>query len=411
MSPSLHDLEAPAEEIGLEQVSPPTITQYGGEHIEFDNTPPIQKSWAESWLWTQSQCSRGVELSTWELDTFITIKNAVRRAAGPEDLLSDPSQLETLRTSLKRYLESLNDLTSIQTRMVDALTEAKWWKRPSHNRMRFITPRQMSLKSLSLLSTPIADFLLFFDSLLNNLALIRQSEAIGNVLPFMEGIFQYDKAAMRQDLQVEATKLSGMLHMFDPTAQHEKTYLVIGWFPRGSTHPHERMLVWTKDEDLIIFQNLRATIRRIRGWREYLSLKSVSGFGIYKCDPARGMHTQQQLSQRNQNTIASLFLAYRASQHYHHADTAQAWTTWIKKNFNSSSESALEGRYSLELKYAWSAIRLTIAVTLPVVLSFSIGLGYMIKTGDVSTAWTISSYIVSAAGAIIALLAILSGIN
>ena len=34
----------------------------------------------------------------------------------------------------------------------------------------------------------------------------------------------------------------------------------------------------------------------------------------------------------------------------------------------------------------------------PVLFSFGIGLGYMLKTGDISTAWTISSYVVAAAG-------------
>ena len=37
-------------------------------------------------------------------------------------------------------------------------------------------------------------------------------------------------------------------------------------------------------------------------------------------------------------------------------------------------------------------------VLVPVLFSFGVGLVYMLKTGDVSTAWTISSYVVTAAG-------------
>jgi len=58
----------------------------------------------------------------------------------------------------------------------------------------------------------------------------------------------------------------------------------------------------------------------------------------------------------------------------------------------------LEDKYSLELKYQWSPTRLTIAVLLPVSFSLAVGLGYMIKTRDVITAWTISVYIMTAAG-------------
>jgi len=39
-----------------------------------------------------------------------------------------------------------------------------------------------------------------------------------------------------------------------------------------------------------------------------------------------------------------------------------------------------------------------IAVSFPVILSFAVGLWYMKKTGDVQTAWTLASYIVTGVG-------------
>jgi hypothetical protein len=90
-------------------------------------------------------------------------------------------------------------------------------------------------------------------------------------------------------------------------------------------------------------------------------------------------------------------VAYKASLHHPDADVAKAWAAWVQRELNSSSI-MFEGKYSLELIYSWSAVRLSVAVVTPTLFSFAVGLGYMIKTGDVSTAWTISSYIVAAAG-------------
>jgi hypothetical protein len=117
-----------------------------------------------------------------------------------------------------------------------------------------------------------------------------------------------------------------------------------------------------------------------------------------QCDIRQGAHTEVQLTPQNKSTLSSLFHAYQASKHHHDPDIAKEWTRWIEKNFNNSNGRPLEGKYSLELKYQWSPARLTTAVLLPVTFSLVVGLGYMIKTGDVITAWTISIYIVTAAG-------------
>ena len=71
--------------------------------------------------------------------------------------------------------------------------------------------------------------------------------------------------------------------------------------------------------------------------------------------------------------------------------------TWIQKNLNEN-KLPLEGKYSLELVYGWSPLRLSILVIFPVILSFGVGLGYMLETGDAGGAWTIASYVVTAAG-------------
>lgn len=57
-----------------------------------------------------------------------------------------------------------------------------------------------------------------------------------------------------------------------------------------------------------------------------------------------------------------------------------------------------DGHYSLELKLGWSVTMIGTLTATPVILSLAIGKWYMQKTGDVQTAWTIASYIVTTAG-------------
>jgi hypothetical protein len=118
---------------------------------------------------------------------------------------------------------------------------------------------------------------------------------------------------------------------------------------------------------------------------------------LLQCDISQGSHHQIPLSTQNKNTMASLYHAYRASKHHHDSDTAKEWAVWIEKNLNNNRR-PLEGKYSLEANYSWSTARLTIALLLPITFGLAVGLGYMIKTKDVLTAWTISIYIVTAAG-------------
>ncbi|OCL13131.1 hypothetical protein AOQ84DRAFT_436524 [Glonium stellatum] len=188
-----------------------------------------------------------------------------------------------------------------------------------------------------------------------------------------------------------------------------RCYLVIGRFAKGSDHPAERFLLLNKND--VLFKIIRKGARSVRGWRTYASFKTLKGFGLYKCDISKGCHLKLCLSQQHQSTLSQFFLAYQASYWHPDSNVAKAWTEWVHKNLNANSHVPFEGKYSLELVYGWSPTRLTFAVSLAVFLSFGIGLGYMLKTGDVSTAWTIASYVVTAAGAVIALIAILGSLS
>ena len=60
-------------------------------------------------------------------------------------------------------------------------------------------------------------------------------------------------------------------------------YIVIGWFLRSASDPKERILQFEREEQL--FHILRQGEGDVRGWRRFISLKSLQGFGLYKVRP------------------------------------------------------------------------------------------------------------------------------
>jgi len=89
------------------------------------------------------------------------------------------------------------------------------------------------------------------------------------------------------------------------------------------------------------------------------------------------------------------------------------WVKWIQKNFNKQDHlrndqetrnrynKLSRARYSIEVIFEWSPLRIISAVMLPLLLSLAIGIWYMKATGDVVGAWTISLYIVTTAAGVI----------
>ncbi|KAN0112929.1 hypothetical protein V8E51_005880 [Hyaloscypha variabilis] len=188
-----------------------------------------------------------------------------------------------------------------------------------------------------------------------------------------------------------------------------KPYIVVGWFHRSAGDPKERILQFERPEQL--FRAMRKGEYQVRGYREYISLKSLRGFGLYKCDISRGAHIPLILNSSQEGVLAQLFFAYKASYRHADDDVTRAWYGWVAKNLNDGKENPLEGRYSLQLLYDWSSYRLSTVVAIPVILSLAIGTWYMMGQGDVVTAWTLALYIVTTAAALIALMAIIGSLK
>jgi hypothetical protein len=83
-------------------------------------------------------------------------------------------------------------------------------------------------------------------------------------------VFDKPWAATREDIKRQVERL-----MPEPTP-----YIVIGWFLRSASDPKERILQFNDKEQL--FHVLRHGESDVRGWRRFLSLKSLQGFGLYK---------------------------------------------------------------------------------------------------------------------------------
>ncbi|KAF4630397.1 hypothetical protein G7Y89_g7744 [Cudoniella acicularis] len=212
-------------------------------------------------------------------------------------------------------------------------------------------------------------------------------------------VFDERYQATRKDIKLQVEK-------FMPVAT---PYIVIGWFSRGSSDPKERILQFETPAEL--FKAMRKGEKSVRSWRRVLSLKGLRGFGLYKCDISRGAHRPLDLSTSQRSVMSQFYLAYRASNRHADEAVATAWQGWVYKNLNDSKNNPLEGRYSLELIYDWSSYRLCTIVGIPLTLSFVLGMWYMEKTGDIVTAWTIAMYIVTAAAALIALMAIVGSLK
>ena len=197
------------------------------------------------------------------------------------------------------------------------------------------------------------------------------------------------------DKRFQATR-KDIKHQVELLMPKPQPYIVIGMFLRSASDPRERILQFDDPADL--FKQLRHGQANLRSWRRIGSLKALRGFGLYKCDISRGAHIQLTLDSSQKAVLAKFFLAYKASKRHSDEAVARAWQGWVHKNLNSNKNNPLEGRYSLELVYDWSSYRLSLVVAVPLVLSFVIGVWYMLTPGgDVVTAWTLAMYIVAAA--------------
>ncbi|KAI0432842.1 hypothetical protein F5Y09DRAFT_300547 [Xylaria sp. FL1042] len=197
---------------------------------------------------------------------------------------------------------------------------------------------------------------------------------------------------------------------FEVTLQ--PTYVVLGIFRRGLSSPQERVVFIHKPEHL--FRELHWAAYRLRGLRgTFFSLTHVRGFRVYKCDAEKGTHERVELDSHGVADLQLLLHMY--NKWYVSGSTAQIWADWIHQSLNNRSNIVPKGTYALELVLGWSMARISIVVLLPVLLSLAIGIYLNSQNwtdlATIQTAWGTASYVVTTGSLLVALLAILSGIE
>ncbi|KAL4937625.1 hypothetical protein BDV06DRAFT_226765 [Aspergillus oleicola] len=180
-------------------------------------------------------------------------------------------------------------------------------------------------------------------------------------------------------------------------------YVVVGVMGREGSIPKEIKMGLERRGDL--FQQIRKAQRTLRPLlRRSLSLKTVVGFGLYECHPEQNRHSVPDIDRETELTLIQLFWDYKTSKY----DIGDHWLAWVDSQLNRR-----ENKYALRLVLRWSVTRFVIWGVTPLLLSLAIGFWYMYKphTPDadpvavVQTAWTLSSYIVTAAALAIGILA------
>lgn len=86
-------------------------------------------------------------------------------------------------------------------------------------------------------------------------------------------------------------------------------------------------------------------------------------------------------------------------------DTEHAWIDWVFRLRQADK------RHAIEFVEGWDSTRIAIAGLIPLVFSTVVGLAWSIKTGDWQTAFTVAGFILTAGTLVLALLAVVSGIE
>ncbi|KAJ9496408.1 hypothetical protein H2202_008071 [Exophiala xenobiotica] len=177
---------------------------------------------------------------------------------------------------------------------------------------------------------------------------------------------------------------------------HDYSYVVVGFMGDESV-PKETLRRVVHTEGL--FQEIRKAQRHLRNpFRRALSLKEVSGFGIYECDSSKGYHREVELDKETHRALAELWRNFSGNK----LDYEGRWLMWIHQHFNNGSKNPEMGRLTLEFKLRWSVYKVVFWGVVPILLSLAVGFWYMFsdhgEVDDVAVAeaaWVISTYIIT----------------
>lgn len=180
-------------------------------------------------------------------------------------------------------------------------------------------------------------------------------------------------------------------------------YIVVGIMGNHHNVPRETLIEVTAPESL--FRCIRRASKKVRPlYRRFLSLKYVAGFGMYMCLPDKGYHSTVEMDRQTEQVLNNMYDQFQTGE----PDYGNRWLDWIQTEFNNRSLNPADGTYSLQLLLRWSPLKVVFWGIAAIIFSLVIGFWYQWRdypwagpadhVSIVQTAWTISSYILTAAG-------------
>lgn len=175
------------------------------------------------------------------------------------------------------------------------------------------------------------------------------------------------------------------------------------------------------DRDLIttdaeFFRALRrAYLSEMCGfWRRFFFLKNLRGFRLLSVrQQTLGMEQVANVAQYTQHSrpvVVPLdnFVLQEILYAFNHpskVDTHHDWIDWVFQLRQPDK------RHALEFVEGWNGTRIAVAGSVPMVFSTLVGLIWSIRSGDWQTAFTVASFILTLGTLLLALLAVVSGIE
>lgn len=133
-------------------------------------------------------------------------------------------------------------------------------------------------------------------------------------------------------------------------------------------------------------------------WRRYLSLKTLRGLKLLAYSPV----TRPTVVPLDDFVLQEMFYAYR------HPNSVKTKTSWIEWVFRLRDRNK---RHALEFVEGWNSTRVIIAATVPWLISCLVGVVWTAMGKDAQTAFTVAGFILTSGTVILALLAVISGIE
>ncbi|KAH7119796.1 hypothetical protein B0J11DRAFT_534647 [Dendryphion nanum] len=154
----------------------------------------------------------------------------------------------------------------------------------------------------------------------------------------------------------------------------------------------------TNDEEF--FQELRRLYwSEMSGfWRRHLSLKTLTGLRLLTYSPSR----RPTVVPLDDFVLQEIYYAYK---HPKSITTDDDWIQWVFRLRRRNK------RHALEFVEGWNSTRVIIAAAVPWMISCLVGIIWTAIGGDAQTAFTVAGFILTSGTVILALLAVISGIE